>query len=173
MKVRQFADGSVVAQALLVREVELRRARDGSEYLKLQLGDATGTVPALVSEDVPSVRGFSRLGEAVFVTGRVAGDGRFGPQLAVESIRPARDGEFHLEDLLDGPSRDAGQMEADLRELLATIQNPHLRRLLTVVFGEESVTWASYRDAPAAKRDGAASNPQRWLQQPDDRGAGQ
>ena len=43
-------------------------------------------------------------------------------------------------------------MEADLRELLATIQNPYLRRLLTIIFGEDSPTWASYRDAPAAKR---------------------
>ena len=40
-------------------------------------------------------------------------------------------------------------MERDLRELLATIQNPHLRRLLSAVFAE---SWAGYREAPAAKR---------------------
>jgi 3'-5' exoribonuclease len=43
-------------------------------------------------------------------------------------------------------------MESDLRELLATVQNPHLRELLTGVLGEGSPTWSSYRDAPAAKR---------------------
>jgi 3'-5' exoribonuclease len=43
-------------------------------------------------------------------------------------------------------------MEADLRELLATVQHPHLRRLLGEMFGEGSPTWSSYRDAPAAKR---------------------
>jgi 3'-5' exoribonuclease len=42
-------------------------------------------------------------------------------------------------------------MEADLRQLIATVQNPHLRRLLAAVFGEGSSTWSSYRDAPAAK----------------------
>jgi 3'-5' exoribonuclease len=42
-------------------------------------------------------------------------------------------------------------METDLRGLLATIQNPHLRRLLGMVFGEGSPTWAAYREAPAAK----------------------
>ena len=42
-------------------------------------------------------------------------------------------------------------MEADLRELIATIQNPHLRRLLEALLGEGSETWARYRDAPAAK----------------------
>jgi 3'-5' exoribonuclease len=42
-------------------------------------------------------------------------------------------------------------MEADLRELEATIQNPHLRRLLALIIGEDSATWAAYREAPAAK----------------------
>ena len=43
------------------------------------------------------------------------------------------------------------QMEADLRALIATVQSPHLRRLLSAVFAEGSGTWASYRSAPAAK----------------------
>ena len=48
MKVREFADGIEVAQALLVREVEMRRRRDGAEFLKLTLGDRTGIVPGVV-----------------------------------------------------------------------------------------------------------------------------
>jgi 3'-5' exoribonuclease len=41
------------------------------------------------------------------------------------------------------------QMESDLRELVATVQNPHLRRLLSSLFAE---LWSSFREAPAAKR---------------------
>jgi 3'-5' exoribonuclease len=48
-------------------------------------------------------------------------------------------------------ARPAEQMEADLRELIATIHNPHLRRLLAIVFGEGSPTWARFREVPAAK----------------------
>jgi 3'-5' exoribonuclease len=43
-------------------------------------------------------------------------------------------------------------MEEDLRELLATVQNPHLRHLLEAVMGRGAVSWAEFRDAPAAKR---------------------
>jgi 3'-5' exoribonuclease len=43
-------------------------------------------------------------------------------------------------------------MERDLRALLATIHNPHLGRLLKLVFDEGSPVWPTYRDAPAAKR---------------------
>jgi 3'-5' exoribonuclease len=49
------------------------------------------------------------------------------------------------------PPRTAQAMESDLRELIATVQTPHLRRLLAHVFAEGSATWAAFRDAPAAK----------------------
>ncbi len=42
-------------------------------------------------------------------------------------------------------------MEEEVRELLATIQERHLRILLARVFGEGSELWAGYRVAPAAK----------------------
>jgi 3'-5' exoribonuclease len=85
-----------------------------------------------------------RPGEVVFVTGTVSG-----AQIAVHGVRTARDGEFVHEDLHDGPARDIDQMERDLRDLLGTIQNPHLRLLLNAVLAD---AWPGYRDAPAAKR---------------------
>jgi 3'-5' exoribonuclease len=152
MKVRQFADGCDVAQPLVVRDVEVRRRRDGGDYLKLLLGDRTGIVPAMAWEDVSDVREVCQPGEVVHVSGRFSIHPRFGPQLALQSVRAAAPHEYEREDLVDGPHRDAEQMEADLRELIATVQNPHLRRLLALIFGEGTPTWTSYRDAPAAKR---------------------
>jgi 3'-5' exoribonuclease len=52
---------------------------------------------------------------------------------------------------MTGPSRTVPQMESDLRELIATVQDAHLRGLLEAVLGPESPTWAAYREAPAAK----------------------
>jgi 3'-5' exoribonuclease len=152
MKVREFADGCDVSQPLLVREVELRRRRDGGEYLKLLLGDRTGSVPAMVWDGFPEIRELCRAGEIVHVSGRYSVHPRFGPQLAVQRVRTAAAHEYSRDDVIDGPTRAADQMEADLRGLIATVQNPHLRRLLAVVFGDGTPTWASYRDAPAAKR---------------------
>jgi 3'-5' exoribonuclease len=43
-------------------------------------------------------------------------------------------------------------MEADLRELLATVRDPWLRALLDRLLGEGSEVWQAYRAAPAAKR---------------------
>ena len=42
-------------------------------------------------------------------------------------------------------------MERDLREIVATVRNPHLRALLDRFFATGSETWNLYRAAPAAK----------------------
>jgi 3'-5' exoribonuclease len=131
---------------LLVRDLEVRPRREGGEHLKLLLADRTGGVPAVVSDEIDHAREICALGEVVYVTGRYAHR-----QLTIETVRAARPGEYSLDDLLDGPSRDLGQMESDLRTLIGTVQNPHLRRLLAMIFGEGTPTWALYRDAPAAK----------------------
>jgi 3'-5' exoribonuclease len=152
MEVRQFVDGSEVAQVLLVREMELRRKRDGAEFLKLVLGDRTGSVPAVIWDEVADVRELCRAGDPVHVTGRYEVSARWGGQLCITGLRSARPGEYSSDELEDGPARAPEQMERDLRELLATIQNPDLHRLLRLVFDEDSPVWPSYRDAPAAKR---------------------
>jgi 3'-5' exoribonuclease len=152
MQVREFADGCDVAQALLVRETELRTRRGGGEYLKITIGDRTGSVPAVLWDGVTEARELCVPGEVIHASGRYAVHPRFGPQLTIAALRRAREDEFVRDELVDGPTRNADQMETDLRELLATVQDPHLRRLLEAIFGEASSTWSSYRDAPAAKR---------------------
>ncbi|HWK16199.1 MAG TPA: HD domain-containing protein [Solirubrobacteraceae bacterium] len=152
MKVRDLLDGCDVAQAMLVREVEVRRHREGGDYLKVVLGDRSGSVSAMVWDDVAAAREVYRPGAIVHVTGTYSVHDRIGPQLSVQSVRSADEAEYDRSELLDGPHRAPEQMEADLRELLATIQHPHLRRLLALVFGEDSPIWAGYREAPAAKR---------------------
>ena len=152
MQVREFADGCEIAQVLLVREVELKSRRDGAEYLKVTVGDRTGSVPAVIWDGVAEARELCVAGEVVHAGGRYSVHPRFGPQLTITALRAARPDEFDHAELLDGPQRSPEQMEADLRQLLATVQDPHLRRLLSSIFGDGSATWQSYRDAPAAKR---------------------
>jgi 3'-5' exoribonuclease len=152
MLVRQLTDGQDIDQVLLVREREVRSRRDGGQYLRLTLGDRTGTVTAMVWEDVAEVAGCCAAGACVRVAGRYGVHPRYGAQLSLRLLRAAEPHEYDLADLLDGPPRAADRMEADLRELVATVQDPHLRALLDRVLGPAAPTWPLYRDAPAAKR---------------------
>ena len=148
---REFEDGFDIDQVLLVRSAEPRAKRDGGEYLRLTLADRTGAVVAMVWDDVERMRVLCPAGTPVRVAGRYRVHPRYGPQIDLRALGEPEPGTFELADLCDGPPRAAAQMEADLRELVATIQEPHLRALLERVLGEGTPTWDLYRRAPAAK----------------------
>jgi 3'-5' exoribonuclease len=152
MFVRELREGAQVECVLVVREAELRAKRDGAQYLRLTLGDRTGSLPANVWDDVATVAEIAVVGAPVRVRGRLQVSGRYGTELNLRSLGAAEPGSFDLAELVDGPPRSAARMEADLRELLATVQDRHLRLLLDAVFGVDSPLWARYRCAPAAKR---------------------
>ena len=152
MFVRELSEGAQVDGVLLVREAELRSKRDGGQYLRLTLGDRTGQLPANVWDDVAAVARVATVGAPVRVLGHLQVSSRYGTELKLRGLCAAEPGTFDEADLADGPQRSPARMEADLRELVSTIQDRHLRRLLDVVFGEGSATWARYRCAPAAKR---------------------
>ena len=152
MFVRELQEGAQVECVLVVREAELRTRRDGGQFLRLTLGDRTGSLPTNVWDDVAAVAAIAIVGAPVRVSGRLQVSGRYGTELKLRAIGAAEPGSFDIADLVDGPPRSAAQMEGDLRELLATVQDRDLRRLLGAVFSSESPLWARYRAAPAAKR---------------------
>jgi 3'-5' exoribonuclease len=149
--VRELEDGQVVEQVLLVREAQRRSTRSGSDYLRLVLADRTGTLVGVLWDCPEDSFELATVGVPVHVAGGYSVHERYGPQLKLSTLRPARPGEYDLADLLDGPTHDVEQMERDLRELVGTIQSPHLRALLDGLIGPESELWPTFRDAPAAK----------------------
>ncbi|HXR28066.1 MAG TPA: HD domain-containing protein [Solirubrobacteraceae bacterium] len=151
MLLNELSDGIEVDQVLLVREVERRRRRDGGEYLRLLLGDRTAAVVCMVWDELAQAEELARQGAPLHVRGRYTVHPRFGPQINLREIEHPAPGSYSMADLRDGPARPVEQMEGEIRELLATIQQPHLRLLLARVFGEGSELWAGYRSAPAAK----------------------
>ena len=151
MLVRDFSEGQDVEAVLLLRGVERRERRGGGEFLRLELADRSGRVTGCVWDDVAAIAPHAQVATPVQVTGRFQRHPQHGPQITVRALRPAPAGSFTLEDLLDGPPRSPEQLEADLRELLATIREPFLVRLLDRFFGPSSPTWERFRIAPAAK----------------------
>jgi 3'-5' exoribonuclease len=151
MLVNELSDGTEIDQVLLVRAIERRSRRDGGDYLRLQLGDRTGMVVAMVWEDLVETERLALPGSPVRVGGRYTIHPRFGPQINLRLLTPAEAGSYASEDLLDGPVREPSQMEADLRELISTVRNPHLSALLRRIFAEDSPSWVRYEVAPAAK----------------------
>jgi 3'-5' exoribonuclease len=151
VSVRDLCDGQAVDGIFLVKDRELRPRRNGEDFLTLTLGDATGALKAVCWDEAASFHALAPSGAAVRVRGRYSVHERYGPQLKVEALAAAEPDQYRLADLLDGPQMNADQMEQDLQNLIETVRNPFLRRLLDELFGERSEVWRSFRIAPAAK----------------------
>jgi 3'-5' exoribonuclease len=149
--VRELADGQMVTAVFGVRERELRQRRNGEAWLRLVVCDRSGTVEAVAWDAVEEAFDAAVPGSAVHIGGRFAIHPQYGPKITIESIRSARPEEFEAGDLADGPRIAVERLEAELRELLATVQNPLLGELLSRFFDPGSPMWSRFRDAPAAK----------------------
>ena len=147
----ELEDGQSVEGVYAVRDRELRRKRNGEPWLKLTLGDATGSVEAVAWEEAEALYGLAAPGSPVFVAGSFEVSERWGAKIKLTSLREAADGEYDDADLANGSDVPLDRLEADLRELIETVQSAHLRELLDLFFGEGSESWSCFRDAPAAK----------------------
>ena len=144
-------DGQRVRGVYAIRERELRRKRNGDPWLRLSVGDATGSAEAVCWEEAEAHYALCCAGSPVFVTGVFEVSERWGAKIKISALREAEPHEYTAEDLAAASEVSLGQLEGELRQLLATVQKPELRELLEVFFGEDSETWRRFRDAPAAK----------------------
>jgi 3'-5' exoribonuclease len=149
--VRDLADGDAVAGAFAVRERERRTKKNGEDYMRLVVADRTGAVEAIAWEEFEQSFDGCAPGAVVFIEGRFSVHAQYGAKITIRSVRRAEEGEYERDDLVEGPPVPVERLEADLRELIATIQNEHLRALLEKIFGESSRIWKRFRVAPAAK----------------------
>jgi 3'-5' exoribonuclease len=148
---RDLVDGATVETVFLVRERSRRQKRNGDDFLKLRLGDVTGVVEAVMWDEIEVAANVAAPGEVVHVRGLFELDRRYGPSLTIRAIRSAEPDDYELRDLLDGPALSYDRMVADLRELVGTIQDPHLRGLLERLLGARSEVGRRWLEAPAAK----------------------
>lgn len=149
---REMEDGhELVEMPLAVRECDIATKKNGEPFLKMTLADASGSVAAISWSRAEELAERAKAGPVVIVSGKFGIHPQFGRQIKVEDLRQAEQGEWSPEGLSAGPPVAIDQMEADLRELIGTIQRPDLRELLDRFFGTETDAWARFREAPAAK----------------------
>jgi 3'-5' exoribonuclease len=149
--VRDLADGQEVNEVFVVRAHTRRQRRNGEPFLKLQLGDMSGAVEAVIWEEVDALAPICAAGSVVRVLARYSVDERYGAALTVKRMRAAAEHEYQLCDLTEAPPVPYEQMAADLTALVETIRRPHLRALLARLIDPSTETGAAYHRAPAAK----------------------
>jgi 3'-5' exoribonuclease len=133
----------------LVCEKEIRNTREGKPYLRLELGDRSGTIEARMWDQFETAaRGINR-DDFVKVQARVE-IYKNRPQLSVMQVRLAKPEEIDLADFLPQTSADVAKLYAQLLEYAASIANPWLKKLVAEILNDPAIA-AKYKRAPAAK----------------------
>jgi len=127
--VNQLSHGDSVDESYLVADKQLRANRQGNLYLQLELRDKTGSVGARLWNASEELARSFEPGDYLRVRGKTQ---IFQGSLQVilthiDVLDPHR---VEAEDFLPQSSQNATKLMARLREVLLTMNNPHLRALI-------------------------------------------
>jgi 3'-5' exoribonuclease len=147
--VSDLKPNQVINTTLLVHIKDVRQKKSGEPYLSLLLGDRTGEVDAKMWDNVADVIDTFERDDFVKVKGLLqVFQNR--PQLTIHKMVRVVDSDVDFADYFPASTRDPAEMFAELRGIVAGIQNPHLRALLEAFLDDEPLA-RMYRIAPAAK----------------------
>jgi 3'-5' exoribonuclease len=143
-------EGDVLVGCYAVVTGRLRHTKHGKPYLELELSDRHGIVEARVWDDAETHEPAAQPGEFIGVRARVELF-RESRQLKVESLAALRVELDELALFMPASSRDPGELDAELRARIASVNDVPLRNLLDKLLGPSTVTGRAFRRAPAAK----------------------
>ena len=138
-----------ITSFFLVHEKEIRNTREGKAYLRLELGDRTGTIEARMWDQFDAAAKDISRDDLVKVQARVE-IYRNRPQLSLQQVRLAKPEEVDLADFLPQTKADVGKLYSQLLEYAESIGNPLLKKLVAGIISDPAVA-AKYKRAPAAK----------------------
>lgn len=144
--ISELAEDGVVEGIYAVARKRRLRTRSGSDYLALELVDASGRIEGRVWHDVDLLDGRFAEGDAVRVLGRVERY-RNQLQLDVRAIEPAEDAD--PAELTPAMRRDADELEGFLDFLAGEIAHPGLKDAVKTILGDAAIRRA-LRALPAS-----------------------
>ncbi len=133
----------------LVCEKEIRATREGKSYLRLELGDRTGTIEARMWDGFDRDAASFNRDDFVKVQARVESY-RNKLQVSLDKIRRAEAHEVDLADFFAHTTEDVEQLYKKLLEFVASIGNVWLKGLLENILTDLDII-PRLKRAPAAK----------------------
>jgi len=149
--IETLQEGDEVSSCFLVLEMQRAETRSQKEYLRLRLGDRSGTIDGFVWDEVDRWEPLCPPEAVIGVRGRVASfQDRL--QLKVQAVERVLPDAAAWELLLAAAPRERRTMEQELDALLWSIKDRPLRKLLRQLL-DEGGTGSLYRVHPAAQRN--------------------
>jgi 3'-5' exoribonuclease len=142
-------ENKVVTTSFIVSNKQIKSKKSGEPYLDLTLMDRTGTIQAKMWDNVEECAYTFEQDDIVKIKGLI---NKYNQrwQLTIHKIRKMDEVEIDFSDYLPKTSKDIDELWQALGEFVASIGEPHLRRLLELFMADPEIA-RGYRNAPAAK----------------------
>ena len=147
--IADIKDRDQVDSVFLVKDKITAMAKNGKPYMNLRLMDKSGDVEAKIWDNVDFVSSLFEKDDFIAIRSKASVYlGKM--QLVIADLSRVPEDQVLLADFLPEAERDIEEMVAELRALMATVSDPHLKQLLAAFFDDPALL-AAYRVAPAAK----------------------
>ena len=133
----------------LVHEKEVRNTANGKPYLRMELGDRTGTVEARMWDQFEAVAKEINRDDFIKVQAR-AELYRNKPQLTLQQVRVAKPDEIDLGDFLLRTPYDVEELYKQILGYIGGMKNPWLQQLCSKILTDPAIV-PRFKRAPAAK----------------------
>jgi 3'-5' exoribonuclease len=144
--------GDRVVACYTISAAAAARTKHDKPYLRLQLSDLHGTIEARVWDDAERLAHLAQPGLYVGVRGRIeVFQGQ--RQVVIEQLERVQVEPADLGFFMPRSPRDLADLDAALMDMVTSVREEPLRKLLRHLLGAKTETGQWFRQAPAAKRN--------------------
>lgn len=147
--INELRDGEMVSEVYLCKNKVVAKTKAGKSYYSMQLQDRTGTVDAKIWDLNNGISHFDSM-DYIRIDGQVTTfNGVL--QLNVKRVRVADEGEYDPADYMPCSEKSVESMYKELTDIIASIGNTHLKKLLNSFFVEDVEFAKKFKKHSAAK----------------------
>ena len=146
--VKDLKPGVRIADIFVLRKKELKDY-DSKKFLKLELGDNSGRIDAVVWDEAEQFYNIAQIGDAVRAKGWVTTYKEI-PQIKLEDLAKAEQGEYDFQDLISSSQEDPDILLERFKQKCLSIKNRFLKILLNDLTGDVDLM-QRLKVAPAGK----------------------
>ena len=147
--ISDMREGDMISGVYLCKNKNVAKTKAGKTYYALQIQDRTGIVDAKIWELSNAIAHFDVMNYIKVDAQVTSFNGAL--QLNVKRVRIADEGEFDPADYMPCTSKNIDEMFIQLTDIIASVKNEYLKKLLESFFVEDKEFAERFRKHSAAK----------------------
>lgn len=147
--IKELKEGDMISSIYLCKDKRTLQTKAGKNYYSMQLHDKTGSVDGKVWDLSSGIEHFESMDYIQVDAQVISYQGTL--QMNIRRVRKAAEGEYDPRDYMPCSKYDLEEMYDELVSLIHTIKEPHLSKLLQMIFIEDADFVKAFKIHSAAK----------------------